>query len=188
MLNPKVESRNQVQKQSGSTIPTKAPSKTSKRASVKQKCREVENEGIIFPYCLCTLVKTDGGVPVYEDYKVTISFPQTWINASFTRHVMGGQGLSELCSSVPEGGAGWSPCLVMSYWKNYSSVTCCPGMQMCSTVFFSKHCRTAPIQYYLDGTLVTGETQQFLQLGKNIKQNVHLCVKSEKKPPVSRQL
>lgn len=49
---------------------------------------------------------------------------------------------------------------------------------------FSNHCRAAATQYYLDGILVTGETEQYFQLGNYIKPNVHLCVKNEKNPQV----
>lgn len=64
---------------------------------------------------MCTVVETDGGVPVYEDYKIAIKLFSDMDRCLLHPVCRGGQGITELCGSLPEGGAGRSPCLTISY-------------------------------------------------------------------------
>ena len=133
---------------------------------------------------MCTVVKTDGGVPVYEDYKAAINLSSDMDQCLLhsTRH--------------GRTGAHRAPSRLTRRWCWLITLPChqlLKGLFPCNLLpwdagvqywVFSHHCRAAATQYYLDGRLVTGETEQYLQLGNDVKQNVHLCVKSEKKPQV----
>lgn len=129
-----------------------------------------------------TVVKTDGSVPVHEDYKVAINLSSDMDQCLLHSVRHGRTGAHRAQSPLTRR---WCWLVTLPCHQLLKGLFQCnllpwdAGVQDC---IFSNHCRAAATQYYLDGILVTGEREQYLQLGNYIKQNVHLCVKSEKKP------
>lgn len=137
---------------------------------------------------MCAVVKTDGGVPVYEDYEAAINLSSDMDQCLLHSARHGRTGAYGARSRLTRR---WCWLVTLPCHHLLKGLFQCnlfpwdAGVQHC---IFSNHCRAAATQYCLDGILVTGETEQYSQLGNDIKQNVHLCVKREKNPIVCRQL
>lgn len=131
---------------------------------------------------MCAVVKTDGGVPVYEDYEVAINLSSDMDQCLLHSARHGRTGVYRARSRLTRR---WCWLVTLPCHPLLKGLFQCnlfpwdAGVQHC---IFSNHCRAAATQYCLDGILVTGETEQYSQLGNDIKQNVHLCVKREKNP------
>lgn len=168
MLSQKVESKSQVQRQGQSnlTICTKATLKASRKVSAKYQCREVENEGVIFPGICVLWWKQMAVYQFMRIMKLQLIFPQTWIDASLTH---GRTGAHQAWSPLARGWC-WLvtlPCHQVLKWLFQCNLLLWDeGVLRC---IFSNHCRAAATQYYLDDILVTAETEQYLQLKNYIK-------------------